>query len=501
MFNPFKKRQAEEQTMPQIPTAKGSGRVVVGSSTGGNSGNEFFPTPPANIATWREMRLDPTLALARAIANAPVRTANVSVVSTGGDVPDEYVEMVDEFVKTHWSKLITSALFARDYGFQPFELVYAVRDGMVVVADIKALLPDITQVVLDMHGDYVGLVNGAAHTESSDLKTLRKKNGVVVLPPEKTLWIVNGREGDNYYGESAMERARKAWDEYNKIRKKAQSYSTSIAGPIPFVTYPDTEVEDENGQKRPAFEMAATLIRSLQNAQGVAVPSYNAQWVGRQLENLTAKQMPQAWDIGFFETANHGSEFLEFEKAREVEKFRAWLVPERAGMEGQFGTKAEAETHGSLVLTIADLFLGEIVSTVNSMVVDTMLGYNFGPDAPGTVQIVVESKDPAQVRFLQEIVKGLFGAPLNIDMFEDLANLRTTFELLGIPLNEDDDDGVIAVEPVEEEQEPAVEPEEEPEEEPGEELAVEGERYMDEDGAIYEYRNGRYDLIMDASGE
>ena len=67
--------------------------------------------------------------------------------------------------------------------------------------------------------------------------------------------------------------------------------------------------------------------------------------------------------------------------------FRAWLRPERTGLESKFGSKADAEEHSEAALTDSELIHFDVCEHLNRGVVDELLAYNFGPVAVGSVTI------------------------------------------------------------------------------------------------------------------
>jgi len=471
--------------------------------------NDDTSQPPSegDIKTYRLMRQDPTIALARAIANAPIRSAEWTVEGDD-DAPEGSVDLVESMLKKTWRATIRDVVFSRDYGWQAFEIVYIADDGEVTIQKLKPLVPEITQVVIDEHGNYIGLVNGKSHASGAFSFSGQRDKGVY-LPPGKSLWITNEQEGSDFYGESVMQRARKAWESYNAIRRKEDKYSSSVAGPIPYVIFPDMESEDENGQKRAAAAMAATLINSLQNAKGVAIPGIQSAFVETLVDAGIDPFKSNMWQVGFIEhKGNYGKEFLELQHARDVEKLRAWLVPERAATEGQNGTKAEAETHGNIVLTIADLFLDDFLDQYNEGVIDELIRLNYGEKAVGTVRVRVEKRDPKKQELLRTMVQALYGAPVNLDVFEDIANVKAIFEMIGLPVRddiddrlEDRDDETITL-PI-----PAPVPKKEDEEEEEEPVELEldlapqeGEIRKTEDDQYMRFTSGRWEAL-DADDE
>ena len=87
-----------------------------------------FSAPlPGTYETYRLMRANPTLAIARAAGAAPLRVARWAVEAKSG-VKDEVVSFVRNQLTALWPRLIKDVVLSIEYGWQGFELVYGV-DG------------------------------------------------------------------------------------------------------------------------------------------------------------------------------------------------------------------------------------------------------------------------------------------------------------------------------------------------------------------------------------
>jgi len=429
------KPKAGEKTGTQDPNRK---RQALGAVATDNS--QLVAPKPATITTWRAMRNQPTIALARAVANGPIRQAKFTVEADDG-VPEDRIE----FIQETWDRLerqtIHDLLYSRDYGWQAFEKVFEQNpeSGMQELAKLKMLLPELTSVVLKKAtGVYNGLLNGK---RSGGLGMVGGNR--IPLPPEKTFWFTGEREGSNWYGESEMERARSAYNNWLETDARSNRYMTSVAGPIPMVQYPEGEAEDATGQQISNFTIATNILEGLSKCKGVAMPNIIAAYAD-QLANAGADPTKlQAWSIGFVEASGqHGQEFLDQKRAYETDMMRAWLVPERTATEGTHGTKAESETQGDLVIVTAETILADMVLATNRWVIDQLLVLNYGMAAKGTVRIVVEEIDREKKKLLQAIIQNTLGNPTNVDLLLDLADMEAIFDLVGLPPAQDVADSI-----------------------------------------------------------
>ena len=118
--------QMQEQTKAQVASVDPS-LILSPELFEGN-------VPKGNYNTWRRMRDNPTIALARAIANAPIITSEWSI-EANDDVPNERVEFIQSVFRKIWSAIIRDTLLAQDYGFSAFEKIfeYDIKSGKIIL--------------------------------------------------------------------------------------------------------------------------------------------------------------------------------------------------------------------------------------------------------------------------------------------------------------------------------------------------------------------------------
>jgi len=408
--------ETEPQTKGQF--APTGGQVILG-------GGQLRPVPGGTYATYRRMRANPTVALARTVATLPQRMAEIAFEARDDDVPEPWLEFIRDTVTPLWQSYVNDAVRALDFGWTSWEKLFAVSpEGRLVIKRLKYLIPENTTVQVGEHGTFAGL-----------------KQGKVELPPENTLVFAHDKEGDNWYGRSVMENIRTAaWWPWEEISEKQKQYMTKVAGVTAMVHYPPGKSRGPGGREIENSIQAASLLKNLGKSQGIAVPNILVSNADVQLDAALLADIKKlrAWEFDFLEaTTSHGSEFDQALRHRESLILRGWMVPERAVTEGQFGTKAEASEHGAIAEAVAMQNFQAIVDTANKWIVNQLLVLNFGPAAKGAVNIVRQGLDPATKTFFRELVKAVFSNPLNSDLFEGLVGLEALLESLGLPKNTD----------------------------------------------------------------
>lgn len=405
-----RKPKTGEQTKRQIPVSNVAG--MVSTMTG------FGQAPRGSYKTYRQMRANPTVALARAVAFAPIRTASWSIVADD-DVPDDYVEFIEKQVKSFWPSFIKSVLFSLDYGWMPFEKVWAVVENRLVYEKIKPLLVDKTIPMVDK--------------DTGRDAGLRQLD--VNLPPENCFTYTYDKEFDNIFGRPRHENIRtSAWNQWQEISENRGKYAKKTSGIIPMVEYPEGTGRDAAGIEKPNFELAKNVLENLGRGNGVAMPNTMAAFAGDLARSGIDISKLKAWHISFLEgKGNHARGYSDTLRHLESLLMRGWLVPERTATEGQFGTKAESETQSEIALIIADLDFLDIIAETNIGLINPLVIYNFGSRYKDKIRLERGGIDPILRAFFKEIIKSILGEKSNIDLFLNWIDVNSLIDSVGLP--------------------------------------------------------------------
>lgn len=367
----------------------------------------------------RELRVDPTIALARMLVVAPAVAAGWTTEGRD-DVEQEMVDFIDEQLQSKRIHILRTALYAHvDYGWIGYEKVLSVNaEGKIIIPKLKPLYHDITTILVDKAtGAFAGL-----HQQPD-----------IILPVENCLLISIDVEGTNWYGQPLLENSRKAVERWDKVELAAARYDDKIAGSHWKVMYPEG-MSDFNGTLTDNYEIAKQILATLQSSGGVVMPS------GFHIakDDLEAGDTPpgvgEGWDIDILTDGSSGrSGFTERQKYLDALKVRGLGIPERAVLEGQFGTKAEAEAHADFAITNVEQRHEVVVQHLNWHVVNQLLRLNFGPEFENKVWLAPQPLSDQKRAILKSLYTTLLTTPEGFVEEFDSIDTAAMREALGVP--------------------------------------------------------------------
>ncbi|KKN74251.1 hypothetical protein LCGC14_0391900 [marine sediment metagenome] len=384
--------------------------------------------PPGTFATYRRMRSNPTIAMARVATQAPIKKADISIGKTDG-APDEWAEFIKGNLTSMWPWIRNNSLFAMDYGYSSFEKIFDLNESQqIVLKRLKPLLVDKTTILLDKEtGAFAGL-----------------KNGNVKLPAEKVFCYVNDSEAGSPYGRSRHENIRGVWKNWLDTAIRMGDYGRKVAGVIPIITYPEGESRDAGGSLEDNFKLAQDMLANLgSKLKGVAMPNSFAKWADPQdwIRRGVDPESIRPWIISFLESkGNHGKDFTDQLRYWDVQLIRGWLLPERAITEGQHGTKAEAAAHIDVAFAVAEDILDDLIRCVNWYIVDQLLVINFGEQARGQVFLEHGPIIDQDKLFLRSLLEKILTSPIGFELLFPVLALDQILDQSGIPRTDDEDE-------------------------------------------------------------
>jgi hypothetical protein len=391
----------EERTVMQVP---GLASVV---TTYGNS-NLITPLP-ASYKTYRDIRKHPTIALGRAMSMAPIVASDWSIKSNS-DVPDEWVQLIsDTFLPFREMYLEQSIGGGIDFGWQGFEKVFTVDGGYVVLAKLKPLLQDLTEILIDEHGRFMGF-----------------QQGTLVLPLANSQLCSFRVEGTQWHGRSLLETARTTYNQWTEANAGAARYDRKLAGSHWVLYYPEGKQPDGKANT----EVAKEILAALESSGSVAIPTSVTDYV----ESLGGGDDKRGWKIDII-TGGSAQQPTFIDRLRYLDTLliRSLEMPERAVLEGQFGTLAESSAMADLAMTNADLTHRAAVRQLNWYAVDQVLAMNFGEEARGKVVIEASPIADVQRAMIKQIYTTILGNPSGF--LEEFGTIDTDAmkDVLGVP--------------------------------------------------------------------
>jgi len=409
----------DEQPRPQ------HGEVTAPQVYGQSVPELMKPPGRTSYKIIRAMRVHPTIAMARALSVAPILAATWSVEPTD-DAPEGAEELItDTFIPVR-ELLLESAMYGGiDFGWAPFEKVFGIdRDGREVIIKLKPLLHDMTDILVDVQtGSFAGFKQ----------TTVR---GPIVLPLENALLVSFRVEGTQWHGAALMENAKLAYDSWIEANTSAGVYDKKIAGSHFVVYYPLGVSTDKTGKQVPNHELAKLMIAGLEGSGSIAVPNV----VSAQLDDLN-EQSAGGWRIEILEDRG-GRQPTFVNRLSYLDKMfvRGFLLPERAVLEGQFGTKAEAGKHADMALTNMDLQHKYVTRMANWHAVDQTLALNYGEETRGSVKLVAAPLADDKQAMLKDIYTEIIKNPAGFAEEYDWVDTAAVREQLGIPSLEKPED-------------------------------------------------------------
>jgi len=358
------------------------------------------------LNTYREMRQNGTIALARAYIAAPVTNGRWGTDAREG-APQEWVDFVESQLFPIRETLVDSVVLSLiDYGWAPFEFVLANGkvDGAtrIIVEKLKPLLVDITSILVKTdNGAFAGF--------------LQEQNQRVQLPRENSVLITFRVEGSNWYGTSFLESTRLSYNNSKNASNAARRYDEKIAGAHLKIVYPRARTT-VNGVEMTGEQLATRMLDGWKASGAFLVP-----------EDFRI-------DISFVgDSSPKQSSFTNRLQYLDTQMVRAMLLPERSITEGKFGTKAEAGVHADLALTHLDVIHRAITRQISEQVVDTLLVLNFGPEAKGAVTLTASPLADSKRDILVQAYATLLTNELTGLHEADAIDMDSLRDQLGIP--------------------------------------------------------------------
>lgn len=405
-----RKQAKEDATQKAVVVEEVTGPQVRGDRTNAEKKSTYYNA-------MRGFRHDPTIALTRMASVAPILAATWTVTADD-DAPNGAKELIEETFLPVRPNLLEHILFYGyiDYGWAGFEKVWEERDGLFTIKKFKPLLHDITKILADKE-------TGGFHGYEQP-----KQGGNVTVDLAKSLHYPFRMEGQNWYGESLYVNVIEVMDAYRKTEAFSKKYDEKVASSFRVLHYKagNTLV---NGVKQDASVAANAILDTLKSGGDLAIPH-------------TEKDQVNGEDPWRFEYVGSGGSaqygFVARATYLDKLKVRGMLWPERAILEGEHGTKADAEAHGSVPLTVAELVHEDVTRNTNWHAVNQVLVANWGESAANKVRLIADPiVDEKRVVFANLLNAMIANPTTFVEVFSRL-DLEAIIDQVGIPQSGDE---------------------------------------------------------------
>jgi len=389
--------------------------------------------PPRRV---RELRRDPTISLMRDVVLAPMVHTEWSIVATD-NAPAEAKEFIEEVIfplRLRW--LQQSVFGAIDFGWAPFETVKQAKDGFIKYTKFKPLLQDYSwaMVYIDT-GAFAGVLNAPMGYESTFMETYLDETESMIINFEV--------EGTDWYGDSIFQDLDATQDDWIDSNNSAIRYNSKVAGAHWVIYFPPGQTMF-NEELTDNQVIAKRVLYTLEANGAVIIPDEIQNFLNSDaIDNETRGK----WRVELLsDTSNAQVTFTDRQKYLDSLKVRAFGVPERGVLEGQFGTKAEAEVHSDIALATIDTKHRVIVDQLNRYAVRDLMKMNFGEDVQDTVKILVAPLVDSRFAVLKETFRLLMQGQNTVDDVLPKLDLSTMMEELSLPKNNDQEEDEAAAE-------------------------------------------------------
>ncbi len=359
----------------------------------------------------RAVRKDPSISLARRLLISSILAGSWNI-EADEDVSSDVTEFMEHILKLRDDFLYNCIAYGQvDFGWIGFEKVFGVEGDKIIIERLKPLLHDITLILVTPQGHFNGYRQNPMTGTPLD------------VPVEKCLHVAFGIEAGNLYGTPLLEYIRQTSDMWHECNDGARRYDKKMAGSHWIVKYPPgTGTVD--GKSVDNSVIAGQILTAMTSAGSVAMPTTVAS-VLQEMTNVTVAEL-YAWQVELI--CDKGGKQISFNdrlKYLDSQKVRGLGFPERAILEGQFGTKAEAGVHGDMAALTFEQVDRAIVTAANEQLVDQLIELNFGPEMVGKVRLVALPLVDEQVKFLREVYVKLSDPNLDVETLRNKLDLPT----------------------------------------------------------------------------
>ena len=353
---------------------------------------DYVVGSPQYYKKVRAMRKHPTVRLVRVLSIASMSAAKWSVTTTD-KAPEGAKDLIETLLPMQ-AHIMSSGLRGMfDFGWQPFEKVwkYNLEANQIQLRKLKPLLQDQTVIMVESkNGDFAGF-----------------KQFQTFIGVSNALLLNQDVEGTYWYGEGTMQAVEFAYNRWLVTDSSNVRYDEKISGAHWVIHYPLGR-STYGGVKMDNHDIANYLLNALQGSGSFVVP--------RTVENYTVDLNStvgddSAWKIEILQGDGAQSSFSQRMQYLDAQIVRAAEFPERSILEGQYGTKADAEAHADFAVARMDFRNKRFIEQINEGLANQMLRINYGESAENSVKIEVAPIADDKKTLLRQVYLGALANP------------------------------------------------------------------------------------------
>lgn len=438
IYGPTKLTDTGTTILPTVAATRGSGAMEgrnaydyispwnSGWSTGGIGFGLFGINGtgqrwPGDYFTYRAMMRYPVLALTIAAIESPI-LAGKWAIECEEDAPKEAEELIRGAIMPARIDFVRPLLRALWLGFSPLELIWDNSDDGWRVPKVRELIPDLTHIDIDDHGQIVQLRNTGAELKSGEFCI-----------------YTYGREGDNWYGMPRLENARRTWANVLVAEDKLSRLEGKAAGILPKILYPP-EFETITDPAKSHKQQAINAIAALLNGQGLAL-EYKLPPLDDLVRSPELAKHPLV-DVELLDMGNCGpSQEALMKRIDQLQRdlVRSLCRSERTVIEAQTaGSRADAEAHtASIGDTDTDRVHADLTDAVNRWVIKPLLTENFGAKYADSVKLTIREVVDENRSVYQKVLDALLASPMSFAETLERLDMNHLCEQTGLKLRDD----------------------------------------------------------------
>ena len=376
------------------------------------------PLNTLKLREIEELRSYPTVAYCMYILTI-IGHSSKWTVEADEDVPWEAIHLVEKFVKDCKTELWRTGIDGWiTHGYAVYEKLFRADlneqgEYRIAIRRLKHLLPEYILINMDAQEGFVGVTVNMPQR--------------VDLTPAQCLILTNEKQGDDLRGRPMLRAIKEGATGARVSLEGMLRYEEKLAkGPKYKVMYPYGVEEDENGNLIRNEDKARNFVSEIENNCFALMPRRKninpAQNVANQSD----------YDLEMFPQDSITGNFINDLMYLDKLIVRAFGIPERAVLEGLFGTKADAE-NGTDFLTLRIEYLVELmVDQLNRYAVDPLMNFNYNGLA-GRVKIRPGTIDKRDVKRISDLLSSVIQSPYGQAVLLPTFDMDSMMDMVEIP--------------------------------------------------------------------